>query len=172
VKYLARGLFVLALLVVAAAAGLQAAAVVVRWNDNMTQTARIMPGERNFQMPIGALPRAGGALSYTKEEREAAAARPNPVPATPESVRTGGALYAVYCTPCHGDGGRGDGLVTTKFVPPPDLSNPDLQKGRSDGYWESYLSAGGAVMPSYAEALGAEERWHIVNYVRTLVARP
>jgi mono/diheme cytochrome c family protein len=83
-------------------------------------------------------------------------------------VQRGGELFVIYCTPCHGPGGKGDGPVSTKFVPPADLSNPDLQKGRTDGYWQSYLSAGGAVMPSYAEALSAEERWHVVNYLRTL----
>jgi mono/diheme cytochrome c family protein len=171
VKYLVRGLFVLVLLVLGAAAALQAAAVVVRWNDNMTHTARVMPGERNFQMPIGGLPRSGGQLHYSKEDREAAAARRNPVPATPASVSNGAALYAVYCTPCHGPAGKGDGLVATKFVPAADLSNPDLQKVRTDGYWQSYLSVGGAVMPAYAEALSPEERWDLVNYLRTLVAR-
>jgi S-disulfanyl-L-cysteine oxidoreductase SoxD len=171
-KYLVRGLFVLVLMVLGAAAGIQAAVVVVRWNDNMTQTPRIMPGERNFQMPLGGVPRTGGQLYYPKEDREAAAARQNPVPATPESVKSGGALFAVYCTPCHGASGKGDGLVTSKFVPAIDLTNPDLQKGRTDGYWESYLSVGGAVMPSYGEALGVHERWDVVNYLRTLVARP
>ena len=49
--------FILTLLVVGAAAGLWGAAIVVRWNDNMTQTPRIMPGERSFPMPTGVVPR-------------------------------------------------------------------------------------------------------------------
>jgi mono/diheme cytochrome c family protein len=56
-------------------------------------------------------------------------------------------------------------------VPPPDLTNSDLQKARTDGYWQSYLSVGGAVMPSYGESLSAEERWEVVNYLRTLAAK-
>ena len=40
-----------------------------------------------------------------------------------------------------------------------------------DGYWQSYLSVGGAIMPSYSESLSAEERWHVVNYVRTLASK-
>jgi mono/diheme cytochrome c family protein len=171
VKYLVRALFVLVLLIVGAAAALQAAVVVVRWNDNMSRTARVMPGERNFEMPVGGLPRSGGELYYPPAEREAAAARQNPVPPTPDSVRKGGELYVVYCTPCHGSAGKGDGLVSTKFVPPPDLANVDLHQGRTDGYWESYLSVGGAIMPAYGEALSAEERWDVVNYLRTLARR-
>jgi mono/diheme cytochrome c family protein len=67
--------------------------------------------------------------------------------------------------------GKGNGPVSTKFVPPADLTNADLQKGRTDGYWQSYMSVGGAVMPSYGEALSAEERWHVVNFLRTLAQR-
>jgi mono/diheme cytochrome c family protein len=125
----------------------------------------------SFAMAPGSLPREGGQLYYSKEQREAASARKNPVPSTPESIRAGERLYVVYCTPCHGPSGKGDGLVATKFVPPADLSNPGLQKARTDGYWQSYLSVGGAVMPSYAEALSPVERWHVVNYLRTLAQK-
>jgi S-disulfanyl-L-cysteine oxidoreductase SoxD len=149
----------------------QLAALVVRWNDNMTETARVGPGERAFGMPAGTVPRSGGELHLPREERETAAARRNPVPASPESIKAGGALYAIYCTPCHGESGKGEGLVSPKFVPPPDLTNADLQKGRTDGYWQSYLGVGGAVMPAYGEALSPEERWHVVNYLRTLARR-
>src|SRR5262249_42310612 len=106
-----------------------------------------------------------------KEERDAAALRRNPMAATPASVQKGAELYAVYCTPCHGASGKGDGLVVPKFVPPPDLSNPDLHKVRTDGYWQSYMSVGGAIMPSYGEALTPEERWHVVNFLRTLAQK-
>ncbi len=160
--------FVLALLLVVAFGGVMVLDVVGRWKNDMFYTQRVMPGEMAFSMPPGSVARTGSELYYPKEAREAAAARKNPVPATPESVRKGGDLFAIYCTPCHGAAGKGDGLVAAKFVPPPDLTSADLQKVRTDGYWESYLSVGGAVMPSYGEALSPEERWEVVNYVRTL----
>lgn len=163
--------FVLVLLVVGAAGGLMGLNVGLRWMDNMTATPKVLPGERTFSMPAGSVPRKGGELRHTVAEREAAALRRNPIAATPESIQAGADLYVVYCTPCHGASGKGDGLVAAKFVPPADLTNPDLQKGRTDGYWQSYLSVGGSVMPSYAEALSPEERWHVVNYLRTLVRR-
>ena len=43
--------FILTLLFVAASGGLMGAAVVVRRSDNMTKTAKIVPGERVFRMP-------------------------------------------------------------------------------------------------------------------------
>jgi mono/diheme cytochrome c family protein len=160
--------FLLTLLLLGAVGAAIGGAAGYRWMNNMTATQRVMPGEYGFSMPSGSLPRSGGELYLSPAERDAAAARRNPVAASVDSVRKGGALFTIYCTPCHGPSGRGDGPVSTKFVPPADLSNAELHKVRTDGYWQSYLSVGGAVMPSYAEALTPEERWHVVNYLRTL----
>jgi len=91
VKYL----FILVLLIVAATGGLLGAVVAYRWVDNMTQTARIVPGERVFVMPAGVVPR-GGELMLPKEQREVAARRPNPVKPSPASVAM---------TTCWGDHG-------------------------------------------------------------------
>jgi mono/diheme cytochrome c family protein len=163
--------FVLVLLIVGGIAGVQGVAIVYRWTHDMIETQGVKPGEMNFAMAPGSLPRSGGQLYYSKEQRELAALRKNPVPPTAESIKKGGNLFVVYCTPCHGPSGKGNGPVVAKFVPPPDLTNPDLQKSRTDGYWQSYLSVGGAVMPSYGESLSADERWDVVNYLRTLAAK-
>jgi len=70
--------FVLILLLVGGAASVQGILLVYRWNHNMTVTQRIMPGEMSFAMAPGSLPREGGQLYYSKEQREAASARKNP----------------------------------------------------------------------------------------------
>jgi mono/diheme cytochrome c family protein len=131
-----------------------------------------MPGERVFAMPAGVIPR-GGSLILPKDQREAAAKQPNPVKPTPESIALGKERFATFCVPCHGPEARGGvtGPVAVKFVPPPDLTNAAFQGGRTDGYWHSYLMVGGAVMPSYGEALSSNEAWSIVNYLRTLAAK-
>jgi mono/diheme cytochrome c family protein len=168
VKYV----FILVLLIVAATGGLLGAVVAYRWVNNMTQTARIVPGERVFAMPAGVVPR-GGELVLPKEQRDVAARRPNPVKPSPESVNVGRQHYVTFCAPCHGPEGKGgvSGLVATKFIPTPDLTNADLQRQRTDGYWHSYIVAGGAVMPAYGEALSSEEAWHVVNFLRSLAAK-
>lgn len=163
-------LFGLVLLLILAAGGVMGFAIVTRFQNDMTETPRIMPGERVFAMPGGVVPR-GGELTLPKEARDVAAKLPNPVKATPESIALGQRYFTTFCVPCHGDGGKGNGLVSAKFVPSPDLTSPDLHKARTDGYWYSYLSVGGAVMPSYGEALSPAERWQVVNYVRTLAAK-
>ena len=162
-------LFGLVLLILAAAATGMAGVVVLRWNDNMSQTPKIGPGERVFAaMPAGTVPRTGGELVLPREEREAAAKRSNPVKATSESVAAGKELFLIYCAVCHGADGKGGGPVAPKFVPPPDLAHPSIQKGRSDGYMQHVIGTGGAVMPAHGEALTPQERWQIVNFLRSL----
>ena len=164
--------FILVLLVVAGAGGLMGGAAVYRWNHNMTETVRILPGERVFVMPPGVVAR-GSERIIPKEQRDVAAKQPNPIKASEVSVAAGRRQYTTFCVPCHGPEAKGGvtGPVATKFIPTPDLTNAELQKQRTDGYWHSYIVAGGAVMPSYGEALSSEEAWHIVNYLRTLAAR-
>ena len=164
--------FLLVLGIVAACAGLMGGVVALRWVNNMTQTPKYVTGERVFPMPSGVVAR-GGTVILPREQREAAAKIPNPVKATAESVALGKERFATFCSPCHGPEVKGGvtGLVATKFIPTPDLTNAQLQAGRTDGYWHSYIMAGGAVMPSYGEALSSDEAWHIVNFLRSVAAR-
>jgi mono/diheme cytochrome c family protein len=168
VKYV----FILVLLIIAGAGALMGGVVAFRWVNNMTQTARIMPGERTFSMPTGVVAR-GASMIIPKEQREIATKIPNPVKATESSLATGRQQFQTFCVPCHGPEAKGGttGPVATKFIPTPDLTNPELQKQRTDGYWHSYIVAGGAVMPSYGEALSSQEAWHIVNYLRSLAQK-
>lgn len=164
--------FILVLLVVVVSGGLMGAALVVRFVDDMTQTPKIVPGERLFPMPAGVVPRAG-ELMLPREQRDVAARRPNPVKPSAESVTLGRQHFTTFCAPCHGPQGKGGvtGPVATKFIPTPDLTNVDLQRQRTDGYWHSYIVTGGAVMPAYGEALSSEEAWHVVNFLRSLAAK-
>jgi mono/diheme cytochrome c family protein len=168
VKYV----FILVLLIVGGVAGLMGAAIAVRWMDNMTQTARIMPGERSFPMPRGSVPR-GASMIIPKEQRELATKMPNPVKVTESSVAEGRRHFQTFCAPCHGPEARGGvtGPVATRFIPPPDLTNTELQRQRTDGYWHSYIVAGGAVMPAYGEALSSTEAWHVVNFLRSVAQK-
>jgi putative copper resistance protein D len=164
--------FILVLLLVGAVAAGMGGVVALRWVDNMTQTPAVTTGERVFPMPTGVVAR-GGTLILPREQREAAAKQPNPVKPTAESIAVGKDRYVTFCAPCHGPEVKGGvtGPVSTKFVPTPDLTNAQLQAGRTDGYWHSYIMAGGAVMPAYGEAMSSEEAWHIVNFLRSVAAR-
>src|SRR5262249_61277350 len=148
--------FILDLACSGSAAALMAAIIGYRWMNDMTQTPRIVAGERVFAMPTGVVPRGGEAV-IPKEQRDVAAKVPNPVKSTPESIALGRERFVTFCTPCHGPEAKGgvSGPVATKFIPPPDLTNADLQRQRTDGYWHSYIVVGGAVMPPYGQAVSS-----------------
>ena len=96
-----------------------------------------------------------------------AAKKPNPVASTPDSLAKGKAFYTRECASCHGPSGRGDGpKAGTLAQKPRDLSDPGIQ-GQSDGsiFWK--LTEGKSPMPTYAKS-SEDERWSVINYVRTL----
>lgn len=162
-----RWLFVFSLLVLLTVGGVMGLLVGYRWMTSMQADVKVVPGEMVLVPPAGAVPREGGELVVS---REAYGARKNPLPRTPESAKRGEKLYAIYCTPCHGATGKGDGPVTPRFIPPPDLASPQVQ-ARSDGHMSYYIGYGGAIMPAYGEALSVTERWDLVNYLRTLARK-
>jgi mono/diheme cytochrome c family protein len=92
---------------------------------------------------------------------------PNPNPATPESIARGKSMFKIYCVPCHGDSGTGDGLVGAKLIVRPfDLTADRVQKEMPEGYIFAHVTFGGPLMPSYGNDMYPSERWDLVNYVR------
>ncbi len=104
--------------------------------------------------------------TFAVKDMDTAEKLPNPIPADEKSVAKGAQLFAIYCVPCHGKSGTGDGYVGAKLILRPfDLTSERLQ-GLPDGHIFGMMTFGGAIMPPYAYDLSATERWHVVNYVR------
>lgn len=92
----------------------------------------------------------------------------NPVKSDDASVKEGKDLYAQHCKSCHGAKGKGDGAKAEKIdISCGDFSSPDVAK-ISDGelFWKT--TEGRKPMPSYKEKLSDNERWAVINYLRTL----
>jgi mono/diheme cytochrome c family protein len=98
-----------------------------------------------------------------------------PVPLTEESLRRGQQRFNIYCTPCHGLAGRGDGIVHVRadrlregtWVPPADLTS-ELVAGRPVGHLYNTISNGIREMPGYGAQIPEPDRWCIVAYLRAL----
>ncbi|HZE71897.1 MAG TPA: cytochrome c [Pyrinomonadaceae bacterium] len=109
----------------------------------------------------------------TWELPEDADKTPNPVPATPESIAKGKELYfgkAGNCVFCHGDTGSGNEANLPKLRrKPADISNKERMAAMTDGeiFWKVSKGING-IMPAGEKRMSEEERWHVVNYVRTL----
>lgn len=123
------------------------------------------PGMRPYPKNSVPIP---GTTSLVKD-MAASEKQSNPIPADDKSVALGGKLFQIYCTPCHGYSGKGDGLVGAKLLLKPYDLTAEQTKERSDGFIWGYMTFGGAVMPSYANDLSATERWNVINYVRKVL---
>lgn len=93
----------------------------------------------------------------------------NPVASNAESIADGKTLYGTHCKSCHGAKGLGDGTkAATLKTEPGDFSKADFQ-AQTDGALFYKTSEGRDDMPSFKKKVpDAEERWSIVNYLRTL----
>jgi mono/diheme cytochrome c family protein len=89
----------------------------------------------------------------------------NPIEPTPASIEKGREMFMIYCTPCHGTSGTGNGTVGEKLILRPFDLTSDAVQSLPDGFIFGYMTLGGAVMPSYANDLSPTERWNVVNFV-------
>ena len=100
----------------------------------------------------------------------------NPIPPNAASIATGETLYQANCVACHGEGGKGDGPVGLTLSPrPADLTVHTAPGVHPDGQLYDWITngfPGNNTMPAWRERLTNEERWHIVNYIRTLNTTP
>ncbi|HZL37684.1 MAG TPA: cytochrome c [Tepidisphaeraceae bacterium] len=97
-----------------------------------------------------------------------AAHKKNPIAADGDSVSAGRTVYANNCLACHGPHGHGDGPKGRAMHRKPcDFCDPQVQ-AQSDGalFWK--INEGKPPMPSFDEMLGDEDRWNVINYIRTL----
>ena len=97
-----------------------------------------------------------------------AASMKNPVPASAQSVSAGRGIYSKECASCHGHGGKGNGPEAANLSrQPSDLSDPGV-RNEADGelFWK--ITEGKKPMPRFARSLNEDQRWHVVNYIRSL----
>ena len=94
---------------------------------------------------------------------------PNPVKSDKESISAGKALWSLHCSSCHGKTGLGDGSKAAQLkTQPQDMTKASLQS-QSDGALFYKITEGRDDMPSFKKKIpDAEDRWDLVNYVRTL----
>jgi mono/diheme cytochrome c family protein len=101
-----------------------------------------------------------------------AAKKKNPIEANEASLAKGKVVWAKECASCHGDKGKGDGpAVKDLEKKPEDLTLPKTLS-QTDGalFWK--ITEGRKPMASYAQTLSEEDRWHVINYMRTLAPKP
>lgn len=88
--------------------------------------------------------------------------------ATPELLQRGQERFNIYCSPCHGYGGAGDGMIVRRgFRAPPTFHN---SRNREEGMGRIFyvITNGYGQMYSYGHAVKPRDRWAIAAYIRAL----
>jgi len=91
-----------------------------------------------------------------------------PVKVTAELLARGQVQYQVFCSPCHGRTGRGDGMVVQRGFKKPSSYHVDRLRQMPIGYFYDVMTVGFGAMSDYAAQVPPEDRWAIAAYVRTL----
>ena len=134
-------------------------------NQNQNDTRSITPSGTGAQQDFS---------KNTWELPEDADKTKNPTMPTTESIAKGKELYLERtkgnCIFCHGETGSGNEANLAKLRrKPADLSNKERMTAMTDGevFWKISKGITG-IMPAGEKRMTEEERWHVVNYVRTL----
>jgi mono/diheme cytochrome c family protein len=93
---------------------------------------------------------------------------PEALPVNADLLKRGQERYNIYCTPCHGQAGDGQGLVSKRLpVKAPTFHSSYLYEQKL-GHFFDVISNGIRSMPAYAQQIPEADRWAIVSYVRAL----
>ena len=115
-------------------------------------------GTASRPIPAGTVAR--GDLAYADAER-------TPPPVTAALVARGQERYTIFCAPCHGATGDGDGMIVQRGFPRPVSIADTRQRGLSADHIADVIAHGYGVMYPFAR-LDPADRWAIVAYVRAL----
>jgi mono/diheme cytochrome c family protein len=114
---------------------------------------------------------AGGIVVYSLSDWNAptkAREMPNPVPVTPQAIGAGMSVYMDRCQNCHGEDGNGKGPRADKLsIQPSNFTDALAMNRQTDGelFWK--ISEGHRPMPPFKKKLSEQERWQLVDYIRT-----
>jgi mono/diheme cytochrome c family protein len=91
-----------------------------------------------------------------------------PVPLTKDLLARGRDRFEIFCAPCHGRVGTGDGAVAKRGMRPPPSYHIQRLKEAPVGHFFDVITNGFGIMPEYAGQVPPADRWAIAAYIRVL----
>jgi mono/diheme cytochrome c family protein len=91
-----------------------------------------------------------------------------PFPVTEGVLQRGRERYGIFCSPCHGGLGNGQGMAVRRGLKEAATFHSDRLRDVPVGYIFDVITNGFGVMSGYAHMVPVEDRWAIVSYVRAL----
>jgi len=115
-----------------------------------------------------------GSFGMTEEAQNISPQKPLTINELPEfKISKGEILYGRFCSFCHGESGRGDGLNAYSMpVKPRNFNNQDMMAQKSDLELEKVILFGGnsqglsKYMPAFDKTLSTRQVKHLVDFIR------
>ncbi len=90
------------------------------------------------------------------------------VSSRPAALKRGEERYGIFCAPCHGASGEGNGYIVMRGFPRPPSYHIDRLRTAPDSYIYEVIANGHGIMYGYGERIDTSDRWAIVSYLRAL----
>lgn len=87
---------------------------------------------------------------------------------TRAALMRGRERFNIYCSPCHGTAGDGNGYITLRGFPHPPTYHSDRLRAAPDEHFFDVITHGYGVMYPYADRVAPDDRWAIIAYIRAL----
>lgn len=91
-----------------------------------------------------------------------------PMPITPAVMTRGQERFNVFCSPCHGRTGSGNGMVVQRGFRAPPSYHEDRLRSVPVGYFFDVMTNGFGAMQDYSAQVPVADRWAIAAYIRAL----
>ncbi|MBK7055498.1 MAG: cytochrome c [Leptospiraceae bacterium] len=123
-------------------------------------------------VPVGYFPYEFADIATPDEmTKEQGLKNPYPSKTTLANFQRGESRYQIYCSPCHGVAGAGNGNVVGPYpkfsIRPPSVVGAKIQ-GWTDGQIYHIITMGRGLMASYAAQIEPDDRWKIILYIRKM----
>lgn len=109
--------------------------------------------------PAGAVARDDPALEQAATHKPAV---------TAALLDRGRERFEIFCQPCHGAGGDGNGIIVQRGMPRPTSYHDERLRAADDQHFFDVITNGYGAMYSYASRVPPQDRWAIVAYIRAL----
>ncbi len=91
-----------------------------------------------------------------------------PFPVTAEVMARGQQRFNIYCSPCHGETGDGNGMIVERGLKRPPSYHTDRLRKAPIGYFFDVMTNGFGAMLDYSQQVSPRDRWAIAAYIRAL----
>lgn len=138
-------------------------------NDPLTYSSLWPDGHSSRPLVAGTVALSAGPLAESSSGRAGVIPSRGDGPVyTTANLERGRLEFNVYCAPCHGPAGDGDGYITRRGFPHPPSYHSTQLRGAPDSLYYDVISNGYGIMYPYGDRITPADRWNVVAYIRAL----